>query len=168
MDFRYKEIFSNSTSRSEKNLKSVIERLAEKSKRTWTYRGKRETDDLVVHVWNRYRTRNGGFMYEINRDYPLLVEIQKKNPEIASRLLLLMKQIEENLPLNSLYLDLTNDEKIENDKEVNSAEVIAMLHEILKTTESSLHSDMIDMLKKTEPFCNHIEEIDKVLKEGIL
>jgi len=151
-----------------KNLKSVIERLAEKSKRTWTYRGKRETDDLVVHVWNRYRTRNGGFMYEINRDYPLLVEIQKKNPEIASRLLLLMKQIEENLPLNSLYLDLTNDEKIENDKEVNSAEVIAMLHEILKTTESSLHSDMIDMLKKTEPFCNHIEEIDKVLKEGIL
>lgn len=151
-----------------KNLKSVIERLAEKSKRTWTYRGKRETDDLVVHVWNRYRTRNGGFMYEINRDYPLLVEIQKKNPEIASRILLLMKQIEENLPLNSLYLDLTNDEKIENDKEVNSAEVIVMLREILKTTESGLHSDMIDMLKKTEPFCNHIEEIDKVLKEGML
>lgn len=151
-----------------KSLKSVIERLAEKSKRTWTYRGKRETDDSVVHVWNRYRTRNGGFMYEINRDYPLLVEIQKKNPEIASRLLLLMKQIEENLPLNSLYLDLTNDEKIENDREVNSAEVIVMLREILKTTEASLHLDMTDMLKKTEPFCNHIEEIDKVLKEGIL
>ena len=76
-----------------------------------------------------------------------------------------MKQIEENIPLNSLYLDLTNDEKIENDKEVNSAEIIAMLCEILKTTESSLHSDMIDMLKKTEPFCNHVEEIDKALKK---
>lgn len=150
------------------NLKSVIERLAEKSKRTWTYRGKREIDDSVVHVWNRYRTRNGGYMYEINRDYPLLVEIQKENTEIANRLLLLMKQIEENIPLNSLYLDLTNDEKIENDKEVNSTEIIAMLREILKTTESSLHSDMIDMLKKTEPFCNHVEEIDKALKEGTL
>ena len=150
------------------NLKSVIERLAEKSKRTWTYRGKRETDDSVVHVWNRYRTRNGGYMYEINRDYPLLVEIQKENTEIANRLLLLMKQIEENIPLNSLYLDLTNDEKIENDKEVNSIEVITMLREILKTTESSLHSDMIDMLKRTEPFCNHIDEIDKAMKEGIL
>ena len=79
-----------------------------------------------------------------------------------------MKQIEENIPLNSLYLDLTNDEKIENDKEINSAEIITMLREILKTTESSLHSDMIDMLKKTEPFCNHTEEIDKALKEGIL
>lgn len=149
-------------------LKSVIERLAEKSKRTWTYRGKRETDESVVHVWNRYRTRNGGFMYEINRDYPLLVEIQNKNTEIASRLLLLMKQIEENIPLNSLYLDLTNDEKIENDKEVNSAEIIIMLREILKTTESSLYSNMIDMLKMSEPFCNHIEEIDKAVKEGIL
>lgn len=150
------------------NLKSVIERLAEKSKRTWTYRGKRETDDSVVHVWNRYKTRKGGFMYEINRDYPLLVEIQKENTEIASRLLLLMKQIEENIPLNSLYLDLTNDEKIENDKEVSGVEVITMLREILKTTESSLHSEMIDMLKKTEPFCNYTEEIDKALKEGIL
>ena len=150
------------------NLKSVIERLAEKSKRTWTYRGKREMDDSVVHVWNRYRTRNGGYMYEINRDYPLLVEIQQENTEIANRLLLLMKQIEENIPLNSLYLDLTNDEKIENDKEANATEVITMLREILKTTESSLHSDMIDMLKTTEPFCNHVEEIDKELKEGTL
>lgn len=43
-----------------------------------------------------------------------------------------------------------------------------MLREILKTTEASLHSDMIDMLKKTEPFCNYVEEIDKALKEGIL
>lgn len=150
------------------NLKNIIERLAEKSKRTWTYRGKRETDDSVVHVWNRYRTRNGGFMYEINRDYPLLVEIQKENADIASRLLLLMKQIEENIPLNSLYLDLTNDEKIENDKEKNGAEIITMLHEILKTTESNLHSEMIDVLKKTEPFCNYIKEIDKALKEGML
>lgn len=150
------------------NLKSVIERLAEKSKRTWTYRGKREIDDSIVHVWNRYRTRNGGYMYEINRDYPLLVEIQKENTEIANRLLLLMKQIEENIPLNSLYLDLTNDEKIENDKEANTAEVINMLREILKTTEPDLHSDMIEMLKKTEPFCNHTEEIDKALEEGTL
>lgn len=150
------------------NLKNVIEHMAEKSKRTWTYRGKREMDDSVVHVWNRYRTRNGGFMYEINRDYPLRVEIQNENKEIASRLLLLMRQIEENIPLNSLYMDLTNDEKIENDKEVSSAEIIMMLHEILKTTEVSMHSDMIDMLKKTEPFCNYVEEIDKALKEGIL
>lgn len=150
------------------NLKSIIERLAEKSRRTWTYRGKREIDDSVVHVWNRYRTRNGGFMYEINRDYPLLIEIQKENPELASRLLFLIKQIEENIPLNSLYLDLTNDEKIENNREISSVEIITMLREILRTTESALHSDMIDMLKKIEPFCNYIEEIDKALKEGIL
>lgn len=150
------------------NLKNIIERLAEKSKKTWTYRGKRENDDSVAHVWNRYRTRNGGFMYEINRDYPLLVELQRENAGIASRLLLLMKQIEENIPLNSLYLDLTNDEKIENDKEKNSAEIITMLSEILKTTESNLHSEMIDVLKKTEPFCNYTKEIDKAFKEGTL
>lgn len=150
------------------NLKSVIERLAEKSKRTWTYRGKREIDDSVIHVWNRSKTRNGGFVYEINRDYPLLVELQKENTEIANRLLLLMKQIEENIPLNSLYLDLTNDEKIENEKDVSSGDIISILRDILKTTESSMQSDMIEMLKKSEPFCNYIMEINKALKEGKL
>lgn len=150
------------------NLKNVIERMAEKSKRTWTYRGKRETDDSVIHVWNRYKTRNGGYVYEINKDYPLLVELQKKDTEIKNRLLLLIKQIEENIPLNSLYLDLTNDEKIENDMDKSSTEIISMLQNILKTTEISMHLDMIHMLKKTEPFCNYVTEIDKALKEGKL
>ncbi len=150
------------------NLKNVIERLAEKSKRTWTYRGKKETDDTVVHVWNRYRTRNGGYMYEINKEYPLFVEIQKENSALANRLMLFMKQIEENLPLNSLYLDLTNDEKIENDIDVNCSDVLVMLREILKTTEVEKRFDMIEMLKKSEPFCNYITEIDKAMKDGTL
>lgn len=150
------------------NLKVIIEKLADKSKRTWTYRGKKEMDDSIVHVWNRYKTRSGGFVYEINRDYPLLVEIQKENTEIASRLSLLMKQIEENIPLNSLYLDLTNDEKIENENAKNSKEIIITLQEILKTADSSIHNNLLETLKKTEPFCNFITEIDQAMKAGKL
>lgn len=146
------------------NLKNVIERLAEKSKRTWTYRGKREVDDSIIHVWNRYRTRKGSFMYEINREYPLLCELQKESPKISSMLSLLMKQIEENLPLNSLYLDLTNDEKIENDEELNTEEITKRINEILETTEPSLLSVLIDVLKKTEPFCNYSERIEQIVK----
>lgn len=147
------------------NLKSVIEKLAEKSKRTWTYRGKKETDDSIIHVWNRIKTRNGGYIYEINRDYPLLIELQEQNNKMAGRLLLLMKQIEENIPLNSLYLDLTNDEKIENDSDISTSEIIRMFQDILKATESCAKSNMIETLKKTEPFCNYITEIDKALEE---
>ena len=150
------------------NLKSIIEKLADKSKRTWTYRGKKELDDSVVHVWIRYKTRAGGFIYEINREYPLLVEIQRENIEIANRLSLLMKQIEENIPLNSLYLDLINDEKVENERDKSSKEIILTLQEILKTADNSIHNNLLETLKKTEPFCNFIIEIDQAIKEGKL
>lgn len=146
------------------NLKSVVDRLAEKSKRTWTYRGKKETDDSIVHVWNRFKTRSGGYIYEINREYPLLVELAETNPGLS----MLIKQIEENIPLNTLYLDLTNDEKIENDKEFQVEDIITMIKEILKTTDKNLHSNMLETLKKSEPFSDFSKEIEEAIREGRL
>lgn len=150
------------------NLKSVVDRLAEKSKRTWTYRGKKETDDSIVHVWNRFKTRSGGYIYEINREYPLLVELAETNPGLSGRLSMLIKQIEENIPLNTLYLDLTNDEKIENDKEFQVEDIITMIKEILKTTDKNLHSNMLETLKKSEPFSDFSKEIEEAISEGRL
>lgn len=150
------------------NLKSVVDRLAEKSKRTWTYRGKKEIDDSIVHVWNRFKTRSGGYIYEINREYPLLVELSETNPGLSGRLSMLIKQIEENIPLNTLYLDLTNDEKIENDKEFQVEDIITMIKEILKTTDNNLHSNMLETLKKSEPFSDFSKEIEEAIREGRL
>lgn len=150
------------------NLKSVVDRLAEKSKRTWTYRGKKETDDSIVHVWNRFKTRSGGYIYEINREYPLLVELAETNPGLSGRLSMLIKQIEENIPLNTLYLDLTNDEKIENDKEFQVEDIITMIKEILKTTDKNLHGNMLETLKKSEPFSDFSNEIEEAISEGRL
>lgn len=42
-----------------KNLAPIIEKLAGSSRRTWTYRGNKETDDSKIHVWNRIKTREG-------------------------------------------------------------------------------------------------------------
>ena len=36
--------------------------MAEKSKRTWTFRGKKEVSEKVEHVWNRLKTNNGGYL----------------------------------------------------------------------------------------------------------
>lgn len=150
------------------NLKSVIDKMAEKSKRTWTYRGKREMDDSMIHVWNRFKTRNGGYIYEINQDYPLLIELENKYPDIKNHLLMLIRQIESNIPLNSLYLDLTNDEKIENDTDIKASEVIKIVKEIISGTDPQLQDDMLKTLKQSEPFANFISEIDTAYKEGKL
>ena len=40
------------------------------------------------------------------------------SPEVRGKLETLLKYIERGIPLNQLYVDLNNDEKIENDTEI--------------------------------------------------
>lgn len=49
-----------------RNLVRIVNRIAEGSKRTWTFRGRRETRDDVGHTWERYKSREG-IQYLINR-----------------------------------------------------------------------------------------------------
>ena len=148
------------------NLKNIIAKLADHSKRTWTYRGKKETSDDITHVWNRLKTRNGGYVYEINKENPFLVQIMNAHPEVKKDLLLLLRQIEAGIPLNVLYLDLTNDEKIGNEQDIQLKEIIQMVQQILQTTDTTLHGTMIDTLVGSEPFSLYADEIRNAYAEG--
>ena len=148
------------------NLKNIITKLADHSKRTWTYRGKKETSDDITHVWNRLKTRNGGYVYEINKENPFLVQIMNAHPEVKKDLLLLLRQIEAGIPLNALYLDLTNDEKIGNEQDIQLKEIIQMVQQILQTTDTTLHGTMIDTLVGSEPFSLYADEIRNAYAEG--
>lgn len=148
------------------NLKNIIAKLADHSKRTWTYRGKKETSDDITHVWNRLKTRNGGYVYEINKENPFLVQIMNAHPEVKKDLLLLLRQIEAGIPLNALYLDLTNDEKIGNEQDIQLKEIIQMVQQILQTTDTTLHGTMIDTLVGSEPFSLYADEIRNAYAEG--
>lgn len=150
------------------SLKAIIDKIAERSKRTWTFRGKKETDDSFAHVWNRIKTRNGGFIYEINRNNILVQECIKKDPSIENMLLTLLKQIEDNLPLNALYTDLANDEKIENESRADYKEICKIVKQILKDKDASIHNEVINALLSSEPFIKYAEEIRKEFEEGNL
>ena len=93
------------------NLQIVIDRIADKSKRTWTFRGKKETTDKVEHVWTRLKAAEGGVTYEINRKHPIVEQINSEFPEAKRAVESLLKNIERGIPLNQLYVDLNNDEK---------------------------------------------------------
>lgn len=113
------------------NLAVIIEKISEGSKRTWTYRGKKETRDDVIHMWNRMVSREGGIFYEINADYPMIEALVSEYPGIRSKLDVLLKQISMSLPLNSLYIDLTNDEKLANDSDTATQDIIALVKTIV-------------------------------------
>ena len=144
-----------------KNLQTVIDRIADKSKRTWTFRGKRETSDAIEHVWTRLKTPGGGIVYEINRTHPLVNQIVAEAPEVRTKLESLLRYIERSLPLNQLYVDFNNDEKIENDTGIEEAEMRETLRQMLSAMPSSIFRlEMIEKLEHTEPFCMYPDVLD--------
>ena len=150
------------------NLQIVIDRIADKSKRTWTFRGKKETADTVEYVWTRMKTPGGGITYEINRDHPLVDQIVAECPAVKGKLETLLKNIERGIPLNQLYVDLNNDEKFENDQEVADAEMRITIEQMLAAMPSSiLRKEFLEKIEHTEPFCAYPDLISEFrLREG--
>ena len=149
-----------------KNLAVIVGKISEGSKRTWTYRGKKETNDQIVHVWNRMVARDGGVYYEVNSTHPMIVSIINEHPEIEPQLESIFKQISYSLPLNSLYIDLTNDEKIKNDSDDSIHDVVALMKTIISSSPEAVRSQLIESLLMTEPFCNFREEIEAAKEKG--
>jgi hypothetical protein len=151
------------------NLESVIERMAERSKQTWVFRGKKETNDSVVHIWQRFKGTQGGFFYGINRDHPLVEIFLDAPPQIKQNAQALLKAIENGIPLNQLYLDLTSEKPLENETEVTINEVESMLKLLLDQMSSVADKkELLDRLSVSDPFVNYPKIIEKYQKGGTL
>lgn len=138
------------------NLDSVIERLSEHSKRTWVFRGKKEMQDSVVHIWQRFKGKQGGYYYSINREHPLLEVFNDAPSQIKDNVENLINNIETGLPLSSLYLDLTADRLIENDTDKTQEEVEMLLKGLLAQAPNySSKAELLDRLSVSEPFVNY-------------
>lgn len=148
------------------NLKAVIEKMALKSKRTWTVRGKRENDESQMHLWERLRTRNGGYIYDINKEHPLVTHLYSAYPVATRSIDLLLKHIATELPLNSLYLDLTNDEKLENDSLISKKQVFETVEALLQGLNKDQRVSMIRSLILSAPFFEYSQEIIDRYLEG--
>lgn len=138
------------------NLDSVIERLAEHSKRTWVFRGKKETSDSIIHVWQRFKGKQGGAFYTINRDHPLIEVFEDSSQHIKRNLENLLQAIESGLPLSSLYLDLNSDKPLENEIQTVEQDVKNLLQNLLAqfpTDEGK--AELLNKLAVSEPFVHY-------------
>ena len=151
------------------NLESVIERLAERSKQTWVFRGKKETSDSVVHIWQRFKGKTGGFFYGINRDHPLVEIFSEEQPQIKRNVRALLKAIENGIPLNQLYIDLTSEKPLENETDTMANEVENMLKLLLGQMPSvAAKKELLDRLAVSEPFVNYPKIIERYQRGGAL
>ena len=148
------------------NLANVIDKIGEKSKIKFTRRGKIETDDTQIHLWNRMKAREGGYYYEINRNHPLVEVLQKEIGKDNTALNSLLSQIERTLPLNQLYIDMNNDEHIENDILQEANEIEKVLRDMLpKAFSNEEKKTFLDKLRDIPPYKNYSNIIDKLVKE---
>ena len=151
------------------NLESIIGRMAERSKQTWVFRGKKETNDSVVHIWQRFKGTQGGFFYGINRDHPLVEMFEDAPPQIKRDIEMLLKAIENGIPLNQLYLDLTSEKRLENETEDAANEVESMLKLLLDQMPSvASKKELLDRLAVSDPFVNYPKIIERYQMGGAL
>lgn len=152
-----------------KNLSLIIKKITDGSKRTWTYRGKKEVHDPDNKLWNRIISRDNEISYEINTAHPLIEELFSSCPNKKILLRSLFLQIQGSLPLNHLYIDLTNDEKIANESSISDENILKLLKSSLDEMDSlNKRVALLEILKKAEPFCEYIEVIDKAIELGEL
>jgi len=138
------------------NLAPILNGLAEKSKRTWEFRGRREIDNSIVHIWQRFKGLNDGYYYKINREHPLVKTILNSTPQKKRNIESLLKSIEISIPFNQLYLDLTSEKKIKNDIEISEVEIESILIGLLEQIPTkSAKVEMLEQLEMTEPFINY-------------
>jgi DNA mismatch repair enzyme (predicted ATPase) len=142
-----------------RNLKGIVNNNSTQSKKTWTYRGKKETNDDLKNVWIKI-TERGETRYEINREHPF-VEIVSKNIDTETQKLfnLLLDQIGFNIPLYAIYDDFNSDKKFSMDDEDNiikkAKDMISQIKSSDLTNEKK--EEMIEVIRKTHPYTNYTE-----------
>jgi hypothetical protein len=148
-------------------LKQIIGTISNSSRKTWTFRKRKETDDNISHIWNRMNTRDG-IRYFINQDHPLL-EMVNERIDIASQKVLkeYIETIQNNLPLNTLHSDIHNETKIAQDDEKTEKKRVCLLAKAL--LGSAKNKDELERIyagfEIVEPFNDYINEINEIYLE---
>lgn len=148
-------------------LKQIIGTISNSSRKTWTFRKRKETDDNISHIWNRMNTREG-IRYLINQDHPLLDMINERIDKTSQRLLKeYIDTIQNNLPLNTLHSDIHNEAKIVQDDERTEKKRVCILAKAL--LESTKNKDELELayagFEIVEPFNEYINEIKQIYLE---
>lgn len=148
-------------------LKQLVVKISNGSKRTWSFRRRKETDDNITHVWSRMETREG-IRYFVNQEHPLLTML---NEHLDKRSKILLKSyletVQNNLPLNNLHFDISTEVKIAQDNEKTELQRVKdMARAILQNAMANNELDeQLSRFELVEPFMEYMDEIQEIYEE---
>jgi hypothetical protein len=99
-------------------LKDLIPHFASTSKKTITYPGRRQAHNRFTTLWTRVEPRHGVFRYEINPEHPAVQTLFSHLDEPGKKQLqFLLGLAGEALPFESIYADMSTDNRKSDDDE---------------------------------------------------
>ena len=148
-------------------LKQLVGSMSNGSKRTWSFRTKKETSSSVIHVWDKVETREG-IKYVVNQEHPILESLYDRLEDEERTLLKeYLDTVQNNLPFNNLHYDMHQDVKIVSDSdEETKARTLLMAKMILKDAIRDNHVEKtLKGFEITEPFSDYMNEINEIYRE---
>lgn len=141
-------------------LKQIVDRIADRSRRVYSFRGNPTPSNGVVPAWQRIEMRGGKFRYTVNRNHDLFNALRQAIPDEDGPLLeRFLQVVEDAFPYDAVYADMAADRQpapdesssdIEEKLRDTAARLLAALVELPEARAATLHR-----LELLEPFCRH-------------
>lgn len=153
-------------------LEKTIGSLIEKSTKQTKFRGQPVTSksEDFVYVWDRIESRNGFYSYRINRKNCFINALIERIPdECKTDVELLLKQIEQNIPVHQMHLD-HDANRIVPDNDIDMSD---LFEQAIMTVEFLLSTGMgvevaVQKTLKCSQFKNNADLTTKIKKNYLL
>lgn len=154
-----------------RGLSRIVERIADRSRRVYTFRGNRGWSPDLVPAWKRLELRDRNVRYEVNREHDLFSALRKEVPEQAAPILeRFVQMIEDSFPFDAVYADMASDRRTDTqerpeDVEDRLLEIAGHLLGALASTPQD-RAGMLERLHLLEPF-NRYPDMTTKIKEKL-
>lgn len=152
-------------------LKKAVEDALDFSVRQQSYRGRtRKVNENIDYIWDRKEGRNNTYFYQINRESKLFQFVRDKmNDEDYGYLEMLLTEIENNLPIQQLYIDKSN-ECVSTPEETDARlddlyQTAVTLAKTLMDIRSDGWEAIVNDVMMSEPWCKYPKIKEKLLNE---
>jgi len=150
------------------HLRQILDQIIGRSKRTYTARGQRLTSDKNSYqLWNRFSDSTKGIRYIINTDHPLIKKLNQRLDQIGqSELKLLLESIGEDLPIEIVSLDWSEDpKKIHSLSRINESieDRLEQFRQVLPENRCSDVEKFRELIRVTHLFDRHWEIVEEYL-----
>ena len=146
------------------HLKKLIDPLLAKGKRLHTFRGRKEGNNEIIHIWDKVRERDG-FRYEINLENPVIkATLSSLSTSQAEDVSSLLETIAEQFPHLDAYQEMAGNmtpiREVPTKEEISTK--LVSLHE--SGVLGSEPEKVFLLLKNSEPF-NQVEELSNLIQK---